>query len=86
MIKLWVQIITDGKIIKDLLYTSEEDYSRDTFFNVLTEVCYRLQEPTPVVLKTHLNNFENFNLMRFLPDDFVEPVNFDKMNIENALR
>ncbi len=84
MLKLWVQLITDNKLKKDFIYISEKNYSRETFFNHLTEICYTLNIPTPCVLPAHFRSFEEFNNMRFIPRDFVEHFEYDKMIIENA--
>lgn len=86
MIKLWAKLITDNKIQKDLIYESLDNYSRTEFYEHLSEVCYRLGIPTPVLVDAHLNNFEFFNIVKFLPRDFVESFDFDKLEIENAIR
>lgn len=85
MIRLWAKTITDEKIQKQLIYTSDEAYDSDLFFEHLVQICYKLDIPTPIMLKTHIYNFENFNNMRFSLGDFVEKINFDKLVIENAL-
>ena len=85
MIKLWVQLITDNKLKKNIMYESDKNYSRETFFTHLTEICYRLNIPTPCILPAHFSSFENFNNMRFFPRDFVESFEYDKMIIENAI-
>ena len=86
MIKLWAKIITNNKIVKDTIYESADNYNREEFFEHISEICYKLSIPTPVVVESHLMNFEVFNLSKFLPRDFVESVDFDKFEIENAKR
>ena len=49
----------------------------------LTEICYALDIPTPLVLKTHILNFAKFNHVKFIKSDFVEKVNFDYLFLEN---
>lgn len=39
---------------------------------------------TPVVLSQHFHHFANYNSVKFLPRDFVEPVDFDKLVVENV--
>ena len=85
MIKLWIRLETDNKLVKDIIYQTADNYSREAFFEHLTEICYQLNVPVPVILPTHYQSFEAFNNMRFLPRDFVEPFEYDKMIIENAL-
>ena len=86
MIKLWAKIIVNNKIQRDLIYESLDTYSRENFFDHITEICYKLNIPTPVLVESHYTNYEVFNLVKFLPRDFVEGVEFDKLELENAKR
>lgn len=85
MIKIWAKTMLDNKIQKDLIYETIESYSRETFFDHLTEICYRLNISTPVLLESHFSSYENFNNMKFLASDFVENIDFDYLFLENAL-
>lgn len=85
MIKIWAKTMTDHKIQKDIIYETIENYSRDTFFDHLSEICYLLNIPTPVILDNHYHSFENFNNTKFSPNDFIESVNFDYLVLENAI-
>lgn len=84
MMKFWVQLVRDNKLQKDMMYESDKNYNKNTFFFHLSEMCYELGIPTPVILKTHYKNFEEFNNMHFSKRDFVEPFDYDRMIIENA--
>ena len=86
MIKIWAKVITDNKIQKDLIYESLDNYARAEFYEHLSEICYRLSIPTPILVDAHFSNYENFNIVKFLPRDFVENFEFDKLEIENVLR
>lgn len=86
MIRLWAKIIIDNKLKKDIIYESIDNYSREDFFEHISEICYRLNIPSPVLINSHYENFENFSCIKFLPRDFVESVDFDKLEIENAIR
>ena len=85
MIKIWAKTMANHKIQQDIIYETIENYSRDTFFDHLTEICYLLNIPTPVLLDSHFHFYENFNNVKFLPSDFVESVNFDHLILENAI-
>lgn len=85
MIRLWAKVMVDHKIKKDLIYESIEQYSRDTFFLHISEICHQLDIPTPVLINAHFSTYENFNNIKFLPRDFVESIDFDNLVIENAL-
>lgn len=85
MIRLWAKVMVDHKIKKDLIYESIEQYSRDTFFLHISEICHQLDIPTPVLINADYSTYENFNNIKFLPRDFVESIDFDNLVIENAL-
>ena len=84
MVRIWAKIMKDNKLKKDLIYESIDTFSINDLYLYMQEICHKFDEPAPVVLKTHENNFLNFNTCTFLPRDFVESVNFDKLIIENA--
>ncbi len=85
MLKIWAKIMVDHKIKKDIIYESMENYSRETFFDHVSEICYQLNIPTPVLINAHYHTYENFNNIKFLPRDFVESIDFDYLIFENAL-
>lgn len=85
MLKIWAKtIIQKDKIQKDLLFTRPEPYVPEDFMSYLMEICYEMDIPTPVVLKSHKHNFTQFNTTRFRASDFVESVDFEVLVLENA--
>ena len=86
MFKIWGKIIKDGKIIKQVTYEREDKFTYSQFFNYLADICEQLDIATPVLLKTHIFNYAKFGRVTFLPRDFTEPVDFDKLVLENILR
>ena len=86
MFRIWAKIMKEGKIQKQFVYENDEEkltYSH--FLQYLFDICRELDEPTPVLLKTHILNFGKFNHVRFYPRDFVEPVDFDYLLLENLV-
>ncbi len=83
MFKLWAKIITDGKIIRQITYGRDEKFEYSQFFSYLADICEALDISTPVLLKTHIFGYAKFGTVRFIPRDFAEPVDFDKLVIEN---
>ena len=83
MFKLWAKIITDGKIIRQITYGRDEKFEYSQFFSYLEDICEALDISTPVLLKTHIFGYAKFGTVRFIPRDFAEPVDFDKLVIEN---
>lgn len=85
MIRIWAKIIKNGKIIKQTVYTREGIVDYSLFFEYVRDICETLDSPTPVIIKTHLFNYAKYNTVRFISDDFVEKIDFDKLVLENAL-
>ena len=85
MFRIWAKTIKDGKIVRQYTYENEEKLTWSHFLNYLFDICRELDEPTPVLLKTHILNFGKFNHVRFYPRDFVEPVDFDYLLLENLV-
>ena len=83
MFKIWARIEKQHKIVKQLTYESEAKFAWADFFSYLAEICSELDIATPVLLKTHIFNYAKFNRVYFLPRDFMESVNFDRLVLEN---
>ena len=81
--RIWAKLMTDGHIKKDFVYEKEEKPTYSHFFEYLTDICARLDIPTPVLLKTHIFNFAKFNHVKFLKRDFVDTLEYDYLFIEN---
>lgn len=83
--KIWAKLITNGKIKKQIVYERDEKLVYSQFFDYLTDMCQKLDIPTPVLLKTHIFNFAKFNHVKFTPKDFVEHFSYDQLFLENIL-
>lgn len=84
MIRLWAKTIKNNRIVKSYIYERIDNFSRETFYLHIQELCHELDLPTPVVLNYHIDNYVQFNVCHFLKRDFVESVSFDKLVIEEA--
>lgn len=85
MFKIWAKVYKDGKIINQSTYESYETFSYSNFFSYLADICEGLDIATPVLLKAHIFNYAKFNIVRFIPRDFAEPVDFDRLVLENII-
>ena len=81
--KLWIKTYVGDKITNSIVL-SRKGVSRDVFDEMLKEAVDAFDLPTPVVLSQHFHHFINYNSVKFLPRDFVEPVDFDKLIVENV--
>ncbi len=82
MFKIWAKTIENDKIKLSHIYKGEGKYDSSLFQKYISEICEQMDIPTPVVLKSHIRNFDNFNMTRFSSTDFVEWVHFDYLTIE----
>ncbi len=85
MFKIWAKVVKDGKIINQLTYQRDDAFAYGNFFTYLADICEGLDIATPVLLKTHIFNYAKFNQVRFIPRDFTESIDFDKLILENIL-
>ena len=74
----------EQKITRSFVLSDMDKFSTAYFFDYLAAICHELDIPTPVILKTHANHFEQFNIVRFKQSDFVESIDFDMLVLENA--
>ena len=86
MIKISAKLIKNHKTIKSITYQNINEYESQAFYSYLTEICRRLEISTPIVINHTRENYENFNFVKFKPDDFVDSVNFDCLLLENIDR
>lgn len=81
--RIWVKLMTEGKIKKQYVYENEEKLTYSHFFDYLTDICQAMDIPTPVVTKVHIFNFAKFNHVKFTGRDFVENLGYDCLFLEN---
>lgn len=75
---LWVRLIRHNRILRDTTYPC----TLDSWQDALEECCRKLDVPRPMVIEKHERDWESFSQTRFLPDHFIESVDFDRMEIE----
>lgn len=83
MFRIWAKVMKGEKIINQITYVREEAFTYSKFFNYLSDICEGLDVPTPILLKTHIFNYAKFRTVRFLPRDFAETPEFDKLVLDN---
>lgn len=83
MIKIWAKVMKKGKIVKQCVFERDTNIDYSEFFDYLREICETLDVATPVLIKQHLFSFAKYNNVKFLADDFMEPIPFDRLVLEN---
>ncbi len=82
MFKIWAKTTKKDKILKSFVYKGEDKFDSKLFGSYLPDLCEQMDVPTPVLLKSHVKNFDAFGTTRFSQSDFVEQVNFDYLTLE----
>ena len=83
MFRTWGKVLKGEKIIKQVTYERDEKFTYSDFFNYLADICEGLDIATPILLKTHIFSYAKYRTVRFLPRDFAETPEFDKLVLEN---
>ena len=85
MIRIWAYTTVETKITRSFIYESIDNFSPEKFRFHIEKICHELDIPTPVILKTHIDNFDEFNIVNFSIRDFIESIDFEKFVLENAI-
>lgn len=78
--KLWKNNRISCKYVETIPEKSAEEV-RD-WHSALGKLCEHMDISHPVILGKHISDFNRFSRACFYPDDFIEPVVFDKLEIE----
>ncbi len=81
--KLWAKTIKEEKLLKNLVMENKLPLNLDNYESFLMEICNKMDISTPVTLPTHYKYLDCFNIVKYLPRDFVDRVDFDFFTIEN---
>lgn len=85
MIRIWARTTVETKITSSYIYESIDSFVEDKFRLHIEKICHELDIPTPIILKSHIQNYIDFNTITFSSKDFIESVDFEKFIIENAV-
>ena len=75
---LWVRVIRRHRTERETV----EPCDRENPEEALSEACRKLDLSRPLWLEKNQREWEAFGQTRFLPDAFMEPVHFDRLEIE----
>ena len=80
--KIWYKTVAGEKITGSEIREFNEKMTEESFLVQLRDVCDKLNVSTPVMLATHFKHFVAFNVVHFKRDDFIDSVDFDRMDVE----
>lgn len=81
MFRIWVKIMKDNRLQRDLVVCNEDQSLNRTkkVFACLEDACYQLDLSKPIWLDTNISEFQRHDKTRFFSDSFIEPIDFDYM-------
>ncbi len=83
MYRLWAKAIKNNKIINSVDVGNNENITQEQKLKkCLSEIFYKLDISAPVWIQKHDKEFSEFKKIIFFKDDFVDEVNFDKLEID----
>ena len=82
--KIWGKVRRDNRTIANetVVVQVKSAYEVDDWGEPFSKLCHKLNLSRPVILSKHVRELEQFSLSVFLPADFIEPVDFDRFEIE----
>ena len=83
MFRIWAKVIKGEKIINQVTYERDDKFTYSQFWKYVSDICEELDISTPIVLKTHIFSYAKFRTVKFIPRDFAETPDFDKLVIDN---
>ncbi len=83
MYRLWAKVIKNNKIINSIDVSNDDDISIEKKKSkCFSKIFNSLDISSPVWLSNHYNNFSEFKMVTFYKHDFIDTVDFDKLEIE----
>lgn len=75
--RLWIRLLKKHRVAQDALIPCARNNPQDA----LREALPKMDLSQPLWLPRHQADWEEYALTRFRPEDFIEPVWFDSMEI-----
>lgn len=82
--KIWAKVRKDNKTIAEYVVEIDKKsaYEVENWAEPIGELCHELNLSRPVILKKHIKDLESFSHTAFRPGDFMEKIDFDRLEIE----
>lgn len=82
--RIWAKTTTHQKIQSEVVreFALARPSDLESWTPVLHELCQALDLSRPIVLEKHVNELERFSHTVFRQGDFMEPISFDRFEIE----
>ncbi len=86
MIKIFAKLTKNHKTVKSYTYTNINEYNSNDFYGYVAEICNKLDISTPIIIAHNRESYEEFNMIKFVKEDFVDTFNYDSFILENVDR
>ena len=82
--KVWGKKRRDNRTVSSHTVTvnAKTAYDVDDWSEPIAKLCHDMDISRPVMLSKHIRELEQFSHTVFFPADFLEPVDFDRFEIE----
>ncbi|MGI5848977.1 MAG: hypothetical protein ACOX8Q_02730 [Christensenellales bacterium] len=74
--KAWGKLKIEDRIFKDVIVQNQD------FNGVILAICDHFDLSKPVICEKHIKEVASYRITVFYPDDFLEDVTFDALEIE----
>ena len=81
MFRLWGKIFRENHLIKDQVIERSDDTRTKRVFGAVDELCMSWDLGRPIWLDSNIKDFKKHAKTRFTQDNFIEPVDFDYLEI-----
>ncbi len=83
MFRLWAKVFKDNRMMKDMVVCNEDNDMRRTqkIFAAIEEICHSYDLSKPIWLDVTITDFKRHDKTRFTQDNFIEPIDFDYLEI-----
>ncbi len=82
--KLWGRTKVNNRTVADhtVVVQAKSAFEVEDWSEPFARLCHDMNLARPVILKKHIRDLVEFSHTVFFPQDFMEPVDFDKFEVE----
>ena len=82
MFRLWGRIFQKNRMLKDVVISDDSDDSRTAkVVHAVEAICREFDLAQPIWLDSNIREFQSRSKTRFGADHFIEPIDFDYLEI-----
>lgn len=83
MFRLWAKIFKENRMISDMVIINEDSSLNRTrkVFAAVDEICHQFDLSKPIWLDSTIADFKKHDKARFYQDNFIDPIDFDYLEI-----